>query len=62
MRAEEAHELGNLAKATASSPAGDDISDSDYADNQQLARLGKKPVLKVMNEDQKPRALGKLTP
>lgn len=41
------HELGNMASAKASSPVVQELSsDSDYADNLQLARLGKKPVLK----------------
>ncbi|TWU71504.1 hypothetical protein ED733_002142 [Metarhizium rileyi] len=48
MTTKPAHELGNMAsaKAAVSSPIMHEISDSDYADNQQLTRLGKKPVLK----------------
>lgn len=50
------HELGNMALATAkgmrsveapSSPHGEELSKSEYADSEQLARLGKKSVLKV---------------
>lgn len=49
------HELGNMATATAkgmrtvegpSSPHSEIVSKSDYADREQLARLGKKSVLK----------------
>lgn len=49
MSSDSAHELGNMAtaKTLAAQPVVDEISDSDYKDNQQLARLGKKPVLKV---------------
>lgn len=50
------YELGNMASATAkgmriaeepSSPHSEVISRSDHADSEQLARLGKKSVLKV---------------
>lgn len=50
------HELGNMATATAkgmrfveepSSPHSEEMSKGDYADSEQLARLGKKSVLKV---------------
>ncbi|KAJ3495730.1 hypothetical protein NLG97_g3179 [Lecanicillium saksenae] len=49
------HELGNMATATAkgmrsveqpTSPHSEEMSKSDYADSEQLARLGKKSVLK----------------
>ncbi|KAK2591189.1 hypothetical protein QQS21_011123 [Conoideocrella luteorostrata] len=47
MSAERGHELGNLAEAKAlAAPVSEELSDADYADNQQLARLGKKSVLK----------------
>ncbi|KAK8927154.1 hypothetical protein H634G_01885 [Metarhizium anisopliae BRIP 53293] len=48
MSTEPAHELGNMAsaKATTSPPIVDEVSSSGYADDQHLARLGKKPVLK----------------
>ncbi|KAG8424673.1 hypothetical protein J3458_001445 [Metarhizium acridum] len=48
MSTEPAHELGNMASAKAipSSPVVDEVSSNDYTDDQQLARLGKKPVLR----------------
>jgi hypothetical protein len=56
MSAERAHELGNLATAKASAPRvteepssihGEGKPNREYDDNQALARLGKKSVLRV---------------